>query len=102
MRDCAAVTGRATGSAADPRAFWRQLVGVKLLGKRPDRIDYHPHMSASELRGAIGKTCWNAYFKFVVERNPWDRQVSYWQFSRTRRTPLTCPCATASSCPRPA
>ena len=67
-----------------PSRVWRQLVGVKLLGKRPDRIDYHPHMSASELRAAIGKTCWNAYFKFVVERNPWDRQVSYWQFSRTK------------------
>jgi Sulfotransferase family len=67
-----------------PSRIWRQLVDVKLLGKRPDRIDYHPHMSASDLRAAIGKACWNAYFKFVVERNPWDRQVSYWQFSRAK------------------
>jgi hypothetical protein len=67
-----------------PSRVWRQLVDVKLLGKRPDRIDYHPHMSARDLRAAIGKACWNAYFKFVVERNPWDRQVSYWQFSRAK------------------
>ena len=67
-----------------PIRIWRQLVDVKLLGKRPDRIDYHPHMSARDLRAALGRARWNAYFKFVVERNPWDRQVSYWQFSRTK------------------
>src|SRR5262245_19944983 len=67
-----------------PIRIWRQLVDVKLLGKRPDRIDYHPHMSARDLKAALGKARWNAYFKFVVERNPWDRQVSYWQFSRTK------------------
>ncbi len=38
-------------------------------------------MSARDRKAALGR--WNAYFKFVVERNPWDRQVSYWQFSRT-------------------
>src|SRR5262245_50507201 len=67
-----------------PSRIWRQLVDVKLLGRRPDRIDYHPHMSAKDLKAALGRARWNAYFKFVVERNPWDRQVSYWQFSRTK------------------
>jgi hypothetical protein len=65
-----------------PTRFWRQLVDVKLLGKRPHRIDFHPHMSARDLRSALGRARWNAYFKFVVERNPWDRQVSYWEFTR--------------------
>jgi hypothetical protein len=34
---------------------------------------------------------WRSYFKFAVERNPWDRQVSYWQFKMRKigAKPLT-------------
>lgn len=50
-----------------------------LYGKRKTR--YYNHMSAAEVRGFVGEDIWNSYYKFCVERNPWDRLLSfyYWQ-----------------------
>ena len=42
---------------------------------------YH-HMPAREIRRLLGPEIWDSYFKFTVERNPWDRQVSlyHWHY----------------------
>lgn len=42
---------------------------------------YH-HIPASEIRRLLGPEIWDSYFKFTVERNPWDRQVSlyHWHY----------------------
>lgn len=37
---------------------------------------YYNHMSAWQVRKAVGPDIWNGYFKFCVERNPWDKTVS--------------------------
>ncbi|MDZ4728942.1 MAG: hypothetical protein SH820_03255 [Xanthomonadales bacterium] len=37
---------------------------------------FHNHMSAWQIRRAVDPTIWNSYFKFCVERNPWDKTVS--------------------------
>lgn len=48
-------------------------------GERKRR--YYPHIPARELKAFIGPSIWNSYFKFCIERNPWDRFVSiyYWR-----------------------
>ncbi|MCP3996765.1 MAG: sulfotransferase family protein [bacterium] len=44
------------------------------------------HMSGAEVRDLVGETIWNSYFKFCVERNPWERVVSLYYF-RNREEP---------------
>ncbi len=44
---------------------------------------YYAHMPARPMRRYLGSDIWENYFKFSIERNPWDRQVSIY-FWRTR------------------
>ena len=48
------------------------------LPARPRK--YAPHMEAKEIRRNVGKDVWDSYFKFTIERNPWDMVVSYYYF----------------------
>lgn len=42
---------------------------------------FYNHMSAAEILQRVGKDLWNSYFKFCVERSPWERAISmyHWQ-----------------------
>ena len=46
------------------------------------------HVRASKARRIVGAEVWDGYFKFAVERNPWDAVVSlyHWRF-RDAETP---------------
>ena len=36
----------------------------------------HPHATAAQARAVVGRRIFDSYFKFAVERNPWERQLS--------------------------
>lgn len=46
---------------------------------------YYQHMAGERIRALCGEDTWNRYFKFCIERNPWDKVVSfYWWKMRAR------------------
>jgi hypothetical protein len=60
---------------------------VKLLtqGKRKKR--YFNHASAAHIRAHLGEDIWNRYYKFCIERDPFDKAVSlyHWHYWRLKR-----------------
>lgn len=54
-----------------------------------DDPQFFNHMSGALVREYVGEEVWQSYFKFCIERNPWDRVVSYYFFrNRNKREPL--------------
>ena len=54
---------------------------LRLVGKRQPKQKYWGHMTAAEVRARVGDEIWNSYFKFAIDRNPWDKTISnyYWR-----------------------
>lgn len=49
-------------------------------GHRPAM--FYNHMSARLTKSIVGDAIWNDYFKFTVERNPFDKGVSYYYYRK--------------------
>lgn len=70
------------------RRFPNQFGSLKRT--HPNVFGLHSHTHASGVRKVVGANVFDSYFKFAVERNPWDRQVSLYhhrEFRRNNQTP---------------
>jgi hypothetical protein len=48
------------------------------------REKFYRHMPASEVQKRVPADVWNSYFKFCVERNPWDKVLSHYHMHAAR------------------
>lgn len=62
---------------------WRWL---RKRDRAPQEVLFYNHMKATEVKEKVGERIWNEYFKFCIERNPWDRMISLYYF-RNRTEP---------------
>ncbi len=64
---------------------------IRRLLRRPERfyhpsIGYYEHMPAWRVKTYLGDSIWDEYYKFSFERNPWDRQVSFFNYKNRDKT----------------
>lgn len=45
---------------------------------------FYNHMPALEIREKVDAAVWRDYFRFCVERNPWDKTLSHYHMERHR------------------
>lgn len=46
--------------------------------------EYYNHIKASDVRDTLDTRIWDEYYKFCVERNPWDKTLSYYHMLNFR------------------
>jgi len=74
--------GRGGQNCLVPRTRLSARENVKALLKKVP--DFPEHTSALDAKRWLGRDIWKSYFKFSIERNPWDRYLSqyYWNTRR--------------------
>ena len=55
------------------------------------REKFYRHMPGLEIQKRVPRDVWNGYFKFCVERNPWDKVLSHYHMHVAREGGPTFP-----------
>lgn len=67
-----------------------ELLGKNTNGIRKELRDYiqhkkfYNHIPALKIKNRVPKDIWNNYYKFCVERNPWDKTISDYHMKNDR------------------
>jgi hypothetical protein len=81
----------ASGGRLAVRTLWQLVRRRRFLGMLP----------AFVVRGRVPRAVWEGYYKFAVDRNPWDKIVSaYWFQTRERGVRMEFDAFLASDRPR--
>lgn len=74
------IGGRQPGNIEIPYGEYRKHDWYRLVTKGI-RANYYEHMHADVMKNRLGDDIWNSYYKFTIERNPWDKAISlyYWR-----------------------
>lgn len=62
------------------------IIGHRGPIKKSEPSQWWNHMPAATIRDLLGEDLWGKYFKFCVVRNPYEKAVSMFYFSRFQRT----------------
>jgi len=57
----------------------------RTIGDLVRRRKFYNHIAARIVKARVPKDVWNTYFKFCVERNPWDKTLSHYYWLKNRR-----------------
>ena len=79
-----------------PRNYQGFINPIPAIVKRPHKIasalqsafinrdKFYDHMPATLVKKRVPAHVWNSYFKFCVERNPWDKVLSHYHMHAAR------------------
>jgi hypothetical protein len=73
----------------EPRYRPRIRSLLRFVGASPRAagITYYNHMPAARVRRYVAPNVWRAYRKVTIERNPWDRELSFYFWRNQGRSP---------------
>jgi hypothetical protein len=57
---------------------------AKTLARFFTLTKYQSHIKAREVKERVPEEIWDGYYKFTVDRNPWDKVLSHYHFVRQR------------------
>lgn len=60
---------------------------ARLVVRRKRTRKFYHHMTATEVRALVGDDIWNSYYKLAIDRNPWDRFLSFYHWRVRHRSP---------------
>lgn len=61
----------------------RLMIAIDIL----KGMKFHNHLSAKQIKMRVPSSIWDSYYKFCVERNPWDKTISHFYSVKRFRNP---------------